>query len=67
MKGNQFPWIVQSQFLQSITGIPHYTTLNSIVDSFDPIKIRPFDHGQVLVKKARYSLFVSFFDACVVS
>ncbi|CAF0762933.1 unnamed protein product [Rotaria sordida] len=37
-----------SRFLDSITGIPYYTILNTIVDSFDPIKIRPFDHGQVL-------------------
>jgi hypothetical protein len=37
-----------SRFIQSITGIPHYKILNTIVDSFDPIKIRPFDHGQVL-------------------
>ncbi|CAF0832623.1 unnamed protein product [Rotaria sp. Silwood1] len=36
-----------SRFLESITGIPYYTILNTIVDSFDPIKIRPFDHGEV--------------------
>ncbi|CAF2396301.1 unnamed protein product [Rotaria sp. Silwood2] len=36
-----------SRFLDSITGIPYYTILNTIVDSFDPIKIRPFDHGEV--------------------
>ncbi|CAF3329707.1 unnamed protein product [Rotaria socialis] len=37
-----------SRFFESITGFPYYKLLNIIVDSFDPIKIRPFDHGQVL-------------------
>lgn len=36
-----------SHFIQSTLGIPYYTVLNTIVDSFDPIKIRPFDRGQV--------------------
>ncbi|UJR28170.1 hypothetical protein I4U23_009423 [Adineta vaga] len=33
--------------LQSIIGIPYYTLLNVMIDSLDPIKIRPFDHGEV--------------------
>ncbi|CAF0889359.1 unnamed protein product [Rotaria sp. Silwood1] len=37
-----------SQIFESIIGIPYYKTLNTIVDSFDQIKIRSFDHGQVL-------------------
>ncbi|CAF0938430.1 unnamed protein product [Adineta steineri] len=37
-----------SRFLESIIGIPHYTILNTIIDSLDPFKIRPFDHGEVL-------------------
>jgi len=39
--------------LESITGIRYFTILNAIVDSFDPIKIRPFDHGEVLVNKKK--------------
>ncbi|CAF2831762.1 unnamed protein product [Rotaria sp. Silwood2] len=37
-----------SQFVELIFGIPYYTTLNTIVDSLDQVKIRSFDHGQVL-------------------
>ncbi|CAF0963555.1 unnamed protein product [Adineta ricciae] len=37
-----------THFFEPIIGIPYYTLLNIIVDSFDPIKIRPFDHGEVL-------------------
>jgi len=36
------------RFFESITGIPYYTILNTIVDSYDRIKLRSFDHGQVL-------------------
>lgn len=41
--------LLKSHFIQSTLGIPYYTVLNTIVDSFDPIKIRPFDRGQVKV------------------
>ncbi|CAF1242860.1 unnamed protein product [Rotaria sordida] len=37
-----------SQLFESIIGIPYYTILNTIADSYDKIKIRPFHHGQVL-------------------
>lgn len=52
-----FLFIVKSRFIQSVTGIRYYRILNTIVDSFDPIKIRPFDHGEVLVNKEIFFLF----------
>lgn len=30
-------------------GIPYYELLNNMIDTLDRVKIRSFDHGQVLV------------------
>ena len=40
---------LQSHCVQWATSVPYYQVLNRIVDSYDPVKKRDFDRGQVTV------------------
>jgi hypothetical protein len=50
---------LQSHCIQWVTGVPYYQVLNRIVDSYDPVKKRDFDRGQVTVSDITASSVVT--------